>query len=72
MSTKRVTIEEQKFIKEKIQKGYVDLIAFRKEFLLEEDETDGEFPSPDFHYEWSDILLKGEKNFAIEAFRESA
>jgi len=48
------------------QKG---LVEFRRIFLnTGEDEC---LPAP-FHYEWSDILLFGEGNDAIEGFRESA
>ena len=45
------------------------LVEFRKIFLnTGEDECS---PAP-FNYDWSDILLKGEGNDAIEGFRESA
>ena len=44
------------------------LIDFRRIFIPDDDDVE---PAP-FHYQWSDILLHGDKNFAIEAFRESA
>ncbi len=46
-----------------------NLINYRKIVL----ETDGEdeVASPVFHYTWSDILLSGTKNYAIEGYRES-
>ncbi len=50
------------------QKAYNSLVDFRKEFIASKDDTEPAL----FHYEWSDILLKGRQNFAIEAFRESA
>ena len=31
----------------------------------------GEVDAPEFHFDWSDILLKEKDNFAIEGFRES-
>ena len=44
------------------------LVAFREEFIPSKEDV-----SPaKFHEEWSDILLRGQGNFAIEAFRESA
>ena len=45
-----------------------DLVAFRHGFLLT---GESEVKSPAFHHEWSDILLKQNGNFAVEAFRES-
>lgn len=46
-----------------------DLISFRQILLTTgADEVD---PAP-FHMTWSDILLHGKKNYAIEGFRESA
>ncbi len=44
------------------------LIAFRNEYIPSDDDVQ---PAP-FHEEWSNILLNGQENFAIEAFRESA
>ncbi|MBQ9433765.1 MAG: hypothetical protein IJU26_06065 [Synergistaceae bacterium] len=44
------------------------LIAFRDEYIPSDDDVK---PAP-FHEEWSNILLNGQENFAIEAFRESA
>jgi predicted phage terminase large subunit-like protein len=46
-----------------------DLVSFRTIFLaVGDDECE---PAP-FHYEWSEILLHGDGNDAIEGFRESA
>jgi len=54
----------QKIIKE----GQQSLVNFYKLFLCDIDD----YREPaDFHYKLSDILLKNDKNFAIEAFRES-
>lgn len=47
-----------------------NLINYRHILLTNDDEA--ECDPADFHYEWSDILLHGKENFAIEAFRESA
>ena len=44
------------------------LISFRQEFIPSKDDVE---PAK-FHEEWSEILLRGLGNFAIEAFRESA
>ena len=44
------------------------LVAFRKEFIPSKEDVEPAL----FHEEWSDILLRGKGNFAIEAFRESA
>lgn len=44
------------------------LLEFRKEFIPSTDDVKPAL----FHQEWSDILLNGKENFAIEAFRESA
>lgn len=44
------------------------LVKFREEFFPSNDDV----APAEFHEQWSEILLNGEKNFAIEAFRESA
>ena len=44
------------------------LVSFRQEFIPSKDDVE---PAR-FHEEWSEILLRGSGNFAIEAFRESA
>lgn len=49
-------------------KAKQSLIAFREKFIPSKDDA----ASAPFHEEWSKILLEGTKNFAIEAFRESA
>lgn len=45
------------------------LVEFRKIFLAT---GEGECAPAPFHYDWSEILLHGEGNDAIEGFRESA
>lgn len=51
------------------RKCQLNLVAFRHILLNNgEDEVD----PADFHYDWSDSLLHGKDNEAIEAFRESA
>ena len=52
-------------IKKKCQ---LNLVAFRHILLNNADEVE----PAEFHYEWSDSLLHGVDNEAIEAFRESA
>ncbi len=47
-----------------------DLINYRRILLVNEDATEVA-PAP-FHPKWSDILLKGNDHYCIEAFRESA
>lgn len=44
------------------------LVAFREEFIPSKEDV----APANFHEEWSEILLRGKDNFAIEAFRESA
>ncbi len=46
-----------------------DLVEFRS-ILLQAGPDEVE--PADFHYTWSEILLNGKKNYAIEGFRESA
>lgn len=57
---------------EELQKAYEkaksNLVAFRRLFLP----LDGDVPSPWYHYKWSDILLDGKTNYAVEGFRQSA
>lgn len=44
------------------------LVEFRRLFFPALDDV----PPAPFHTEWSDILLRGDRHFAVEAFRESA
>lgn len=44
------------------------LVVFRSALLA----SPGDVAPMEAHYRWSDIVLHGDKNFAIEAFRESA
>ena len=50
------------------QKALTSLLDFRKIFIPSNDDV----PPAYFHEDWSDILLNGTENFAVEAFRESA
>ena len=50
------------------RRAYESLVNFRQEFIPSKDDVQ---PAK-FHEEWSNILLNGKENFAIEAFRESA
>lgn len=50
------------------RRAYQSLVGFRQEFIPSKDDVQ---PAK-FHEEWSNILLNGKENFAIEAFRESA
>ena len=50
------------------EKALNSLVAFREEFIPSKEDVD----PAHFHEEWSNILLRGTGNFAIEAFRESA
>lgn len=52
----------------RIKMAHSNLVAFR--FILLVNGKD-EVGPPDFHFQWSDILLKEKDNFAIEGFRES-
>jgi len=62
-------ITEKKRV-EIVKKAGKNLVAFRKIILFVDDEK--EAMSAQFHYDWSDALLNGEKHTAIEGFRESA
>ena len=62
------TNEEIREAIERQRRALNSLIDFREIFIPDDEDVE---PAP-FHYEWSDILLHGDKNFAIEAFRESA
>lgn len=44
------------------------LVEFRRLLFPASDDV----PPAPFHAEWSDILLRGDRHFAVEAFRESA
>lgn len=47
--------------------AYSSLVRFRQEFIQDRDDVE----PAEFHHRWSDILLHGDKHFAVEAFRES-
>lgn len=59
-----------KDLQEAYAKARRNLVNYRR-ILLQNSEGE-EVEAAPFHYDWSDILLNGKKNFAIEAFRESA
>jgi len=63
------SIHDDQKLKKAYKAGKRSLVNFRRIFLsIGEDECS---PAP-FHYKWSDILLNGKGNDAIEGFRESA
>lgn len=55
-------------IAEAFRRGKENIVTFNRLFLPIEDEVEPAW----FHYLWSDILLNGDKHFAVEGFRESA
>ena len=65
MPEKERSLEERIDAEERAMKS---LVAFRKEFIPSDDDV----KPAKFHEEWSNILLNGKENFAVEAFRESA
>ena len=60
---------DEKKLKKAYDLGKRSLVNFRKIFLAT---GEGECQPAPFHYQWSDILLDGTGNDAIEGFRESA
>jgi len=62
------TSEQQTELIKRIKMAHNNLVAFR--FLLLNNGKD-EVAPPEFHFQWSDILLNEKDNFAIEGFRES-
>ena len=60
--------DADKQIAEAFRRGKENIVTFNRLFLPVEDEVEPAW----FHYLWSDILLNGDKHFAIEGFRESA
>ena len=70
-STNEVDLKKQTSLKKQIeieQKALNSLVGFREVFIPSKEDV----KPAKFHEEWSNILLRGEGNFAIEAFRESA
>ena len=65
MATQKEIIEQEA---KALEMAYNSLVDFRRIYMPAPDESD---PAP-FHHQWSDILLRGKKHFAVEAFRESA
>lgn len=59
---------ELKKLIESEERAKSSLVLFRQELMPSEDDV----APAKFHEEWSEILLSGDKHFAIEAFRESA
>ena len=63
--------EQGRFVLElanKYARGKRSLVDFRREFFP----TRNDVEAAPFHHEWSRMLLTGDKNEAIEGFRESA
>lgn len=65
-----VSQKEAEALANKIKRSYGSLVDFRKEMIV--DTPKHEYASPQFHYDWSDILLYGAKHFNIQAHRQSA
>ena len=61
--------QEQTELLHRVKQSYKSLIHYRS-ILLQN--GSGEVAPASFHADWSDILLHGVDNFAIEAFRQSA
>lgn len=60
--------KEKRELAEAMRKARSNLVAYRRILLsCGEDEVE----PPDYHYEWSDSLLHGTENEAIEGYRES-
>ena len=64
----KITPEKEAEAIKRINISNKNLVPFRYYFL-----TNGkdEVEPPEYHFDWSDILLKEKDNFAIEGFRES-
>lgn len=58
--------DAQKQIAKAFAKAQDNLVSFRQLFFP----VDNEVAPAWFHYTWSDILLHGDKHFAVEGFRE--
>jgi len=67
LKTQTKTVEEQ--FAEAMVIAHKDLVSFRLTVLPT---TPDDVDPARYHYEWSEKLLHGTKNYAIEAFRESA
>ena len=63
-----MTDAEIKELIEAERKARGSLLSFREKFIPAKDDV----PPAKFHEDWSNILLNGKENFAVEAFRESA
>lgn len=64
----QLTAEKEEIIGKEIELSSKSLVAFRYYMLISGKD---EVAPPEFHFDWSDILLKEKENFAIEGFRES-
>ncbi len=64
-----LTKEQQAKAVDSIKKAKLNLVNFRSIMLATGED---ECKASDFHYKWSDMLLNGKENEAIEGFRESA
>ena len=67
MTVKNVNMDE---LRAAFSKAKANLVDFRHIMLA--NDTDLEVEPADFHYDWSDKLLHGTVNYAIQGFRESA
>lgn len=64
----KLSKKQENALKKRADAAKNDLVAFRY-FLLNNGKDEVE--APEFHFNWSDILLKEKDNFAIEGFRQS-
>ena len=69
MSIKELDLQTERDLIDSINLAKQDLINFRCIILAV---GENEVAPADYHYQWSDVLLNGNKNTAIEGFRESA
>ena len=60
-------IEQTKDFALKLMAASTSLVDFRRHFMPLPNEVESSW----FHHYWSDILLRGKKNFVTEGFRES-
>ena len=64
-----LTKEQQLELGKRIEMSANNLVAFRHIVLINSGDN---VDPPSFHWDWSEILLEGTDNFAVEGFRESA
>ena len=63
-----LTTEEIKILRERVDLARKSLVALRYYLLTN---GGGDVEAPQYHFQWSDILLNEKDNFAIEGYRES-